>query len=282
MLVTQEEDPAMQEVIVRELWTYPVKGCQGVAAEAIQISKLGIPGDRSFVLWRDGELVDQKETPALASIGARFDAEAGALSFTHAQHGEYQHRVRTEGETRKAKWILDEFGTIDQGDEVAAWLTAVLGKEVRLVAPGDPWKINFPIPQMKLVHDEEKHSFFSASPVSLANVASLDDLNRRLDKPVPMDRFRMNVVVEGLDPYQEDEIESLSNDEVSLLQVTPAERCVIVATDQKTGDRPESDLLKKMREKPKEERFGSGRIFGSYMQVAKAGTLRVGDRLRVV
>jgi hypothetical protein len=36
-----------------------------------------------------------------------------------------------------------------------------------------------------------------------------------------------------------------------------------------------------MRSKPKEDRFGSGRIFGSYMQVARAGTLRVGDRLRV-
>ena len=51
----------MQEVVVRELWTYPVKGCQGVPAEEIMISKLGIPGDRAFVVWRDGKLVEQKE-----------------------------------------------------------------------------------------------------------------------------------------------------------------------------------------------------------------------------
>jgi uncharacterized protein YcbX len=271
----------MQEVTVRELWTYPVKGCQGVAAQEIQISKLGIPGDRSFVVWRDGELVDQKETPRIASIAAHFDADAGTLTLAHAEHGEHRHRVRAEGEPRDAKWVLDRFTTVDQGDEVAAWLTAVLGMDVRLVAPGDPWKINFPIPQMKLLHDEEKRSFFAASPVSLANVASLDDLNARLEAPVPMDRFRMNVVVEGMGPYEEDEVESLSNDEVGLLQVTSAERCVIVATDQQTGEREKSDLLKKMRKKPKEETFGSGRIFGSYMQVSKAGTLRVGDRLRV-
>ena len=271
----------MQEAIVRELWTYPVKGCQGVAADAIHVSKLGIPGDRSFVVWCDGELVDQKDTPRIASIGAQFDAEAGTLALTHAEAGEYAHRVRAEGETRPARWVLDEFGTVDQGDEAAAWLSGVLEKDVRLVAPGDPWKINFPIPQMKLLHEEEKQSFFAASPVSLANIASLDDLNGRLEHPVPMDRFRMNVIVDGIEPYREDEAESFSNDAVSLLQVTPAERCIIVTTDQNTGERPKSDVLKRMRQKPKEDTFGSGRIFGSYMQVARAGTLRVGDRLRV-
>ena len=190
--------------------------------------------------------------------------------------------MRTQGESRTAKWIFDEFETIDQGDEVAAWLSRVLGMDVRLVAPGDPWKINFPIPQMALLHEEEKRSFYSASPISLANRASLVDLNSQLDAPIPMDRFRMNIVVDGLRPYQEDEIRSLANDEVSLLQVTSAERCVIVTTDQKTGERMKSDVLKHMRRKPKEESFGSGRIFGSYMQVAKGGTLRVGDSLRIV
>jgi len=269
------------EAIVRELWTYPVKGCQGVAEEKIEVSKLGIPGDRDFVVWCDGDLVDQKETPRLASIGAAFDAAAGVLTLTHAERGEYIHRVRSEGERRAARWVLDQFETTDQGDEVAAWLSAVLDKEVRLVAPADPWKINFPIPQMKLLHDEEKRSFFAASPVSLSNLRSLDDLNSRLDAPAPMDRFRMNVVVDGLDPFLEHEAESFTSDEVSLLQVSPAERCVIITTDQRTGERQKSDLLKRLPEKPKDQRFGSGRIFGCYLQVAKAGTLRVGDSLRV-
>jgi len=271
----------MAEAVVCELWTYPVKGCQGVAVDAIHVSRLGIPGDRDFVVVEGDQLVDQKETPRLASIHAGFSAEAGTLTLSHAQEGELVHRVRSAGVRREARWILDRFEVVDQGDEVAAWLSAILEKEVRLGAPGDPWKINFPIPQMKLLHEEEKRSFFAASPVSLANRASLDDLNARLEQPVPMDRFRMNVVVDGLEPFEENVAVSLVNDEVALLHVTPAERCVIVTTDQKTGERTKTDVLKRLPRKPKEEAFGSGRVFGTYLQVERPGTLRVGDRLRV-
>ena len=46
----------MPEVVVRELWTYPVKGCQGVAQDEVAVTRLGIPGDRGFTIWRDGAL----------------------------------------------------------------------------------------------------------------------------------------------------------------------------------------------------------------------------------
>ena len=273
----------MPEAVVRELWIYPVKGCQGVPVDSIEITRMGVIGDRGFVLWSDGKLVDQIETPQIASLAVGFDRDTNTLCFEHAEQGSYRHVVCRDGSALEAKWVLDEFQTIDQGDRVADWLSSVLGKPVRLVSPDQPWKINFPIPQMQLLHQQPKQSFFSASPVSLANQASLEDLNGRLEAPVGMDRFRMNVVVDGLDPYQEDELVSIGNDAVELLQVTPAERCVIVTTDQKTGERPESDLLKVLggyRRKKKEDRFGSGIIFGLYMAVRREGTLRIGDKLR--
>ena len=85
--------------------------------------------------------------------------------------------------------------------------------------------------------------------------------------------------VEGLDAYEEGGLTSFENDEVHLLHVTAAERCVIVETHPVTGERTKTGLLKHLPQKTKEERFGSGRIFGTYLQVAKPGTLRVGDRL---
>lgn len=267
------------EATIRELWTFPVKGCQGVRTDEISVSRLGIPGDRSFALWQDGALVDQKDTPQVAALAARFDAEAGVLEFRHPNHGEFSHRVSTTGEARATRAVLDEFDGIDQGDAIASWLSAAIDKQVRLIAPGDPWRINFPIPQLELLHDEDKQSFFAASPVSLASRESLADLNAKVAAPVPMDRFRMNIVVDGMPAYAEDELATLRAGDVCLEQVVAAERCEIVLTDQKTGARPKSDLLKKMRQKPKEERFGSGRTFGSYLQVRNAGTLRVGDLL---
>lgn len=272
----------MKDVTIRELWTYPVKSCQGVQAQSIEITTMGILGDRGFAIWADGRLVEQKLTPRVASIGAEWDRTNGTLILRHADHRPYEHQVRENGQNREATWVLDVFETIDQGDEVAAWLSPILDRDVRLVIPGEPWKINFPVPQMALLHKKPKQSFTAASPVGLANWASLEDLNERVRTPVPMDRFRMNVVVDGLDPYEEDNIISLTNDDVELINVTPAERCAIITTDQQTGERPDNNLMQvlgKYRAKPKEEKFGSGLKFGNYMSVGRAGTLRVGDHL---
>jgi uncharacterized protein YcbX len=149
----------------------------------------------------------------------------------------------------------------------------------------EPWKQNLPLEQFNLLHQTLRDRFYAVSPVSISNVASLVDLNGRLKSPVPMNRFRMNVVVDGLDAFQEEEIESLSSESVSLERVTVAERCIIVTTDQETGERKKSDLLQtlnKFHRRPKGERFGSGLVFGAYMAVAREGELRVGDQLTVV
>ena len=259
-----------------------MKSCQGVSVQSIKITAMGIVGDRGFAVWADGRFVEQKVTPRMASIGAEWDAANGTLTLRHADHSPYEHQLRETGATRETTWVLDEFATIDQGDEVAAWLSPILDRDVRLVVPGEPWKINFPVPQMALLHEQPKRSFTAASPVGLANWASLEDLNSRIRTPVPMDRFRMNVVVDGLDPYEEDDITSLANDDVELLNVTPAERCVIITTDQRTGERPDNNLMRTLgeyRAKSKQERFGSGLKFGNYMTVGREGTLTVGDRL---
>ena len=128
---------------------------------------------------------------------------------------------------------------------------------------------------------EDTRSFTAASPVSIGNVASLDALNAKLESPVPMDRFRLNVIVEGLDAHAEDSLSEIKGASVRLRHVTPAERCVIVSTDQRTGERDRSDLLRSLPKKAKADRFGSGRIFGTYLRVENEGTLRVGETLEV-
>ncbi|MEC9239331.1 MAG: MOSC domain-containing protein, partial [Pseudomonadota bacterium] len=218
----------------------------------------------------------------IASIAARFTPENGVLELSHATHGSYRHSIRSEGDRLASKWVLDKFETIDQGDEVAEWLSILLEKNVRLVTPDQPWKIVLPHPLLKRMHDSEKQKFFAASEVSLANRASLDDLNSRLESPVPMDRFRVNVVVDGINAYEEDEMDVLANKNVELLQVSAAERCVIIATDQKTGHRPKNNILQVLgdyRRRSAETKFSSGLLFGNYMTVGREGLLRTGDRL---
>jgi uncharacterized protein YcbX len=273
-----------QEVVVRELWMYPVKGCQGSRVEEARITKSGFADDRIFTLLHEGEPLGQIKTPQLGGLGVEWFGDEKRLVFSHAEKGRYEHVRRESGDLVPGKYVLDHFETTDQGDEVAAWLTDTVGREVRLVSAAQPWSINLPHPQFDKLHQTEKSRFYPVSPVSLSNLASLEDLNRRLKTPVPMNRFRMNMVIDGLAPWDEERIEKIGSSSLQLEGVTVAERCIIITTDQETGERKKSDVLRtlgKFHRRPKGERFGSGLVFGTYLAVAQEGVVKVGDRLTV-
>jgi uncharacterized protein YcbX len=270
----------MAKVTVRELNTYPVKGCGGGPVQELVLTEQGIDGDREYsFVGEDGKLVDQKKTPILASISA--ELAEGELVLRHAGQGLYKHQPRLEGKSVPATWVIDQFEGIDQGDEVADWVSRIIDKSVRLIRADKPWTVNFPVPSMKRVHGKPKQKFNGATDVSLTNLASLEALNRNLDVPIGMDRFRTNIVVDGIAAYEEDHMDLVGNDMVEIMQVTPAERCEIITTDQMTGERPQNNILKVLgqtRYKTK-DRFGTGLLFGNYMRVSKPGILRIGDVL---
>ena len=139
----------------------------------------------------------------------------------------------------------------------------------------------FPVPDMARLHGKSKQRFTAASEVSVTSLASLEALNKDLEVPINMDRFRSNVVVDGIQPYEEDQMEIIGNDAVEIMQVTPAERCEIITTDQATGERPANNILKVLGQTRRkvENRFGTGLLFGNYMTVKKPGSLYVGDKL---
>jgi uncharacterized protein YcbX len=273
----------MSDAVVSELSIYPVKGCQGISVDEVEITKTGVVGDRLFMLTRNGERVDQVKTPQMAALAVEWSGDEGRLTFSHPEQGRFDHIARETGSSQATKLALDSFEVRDQGDEVADWLSAALGKKVRLVTPIEPWPKVLPLPQFELIHQTPTERFCAVSPVSLSNAASLDDLNGKLKSPVPMDRFRMNVVVDGLEAYGEDQLVSVASDGVELLRVTVCERCLITNTDQQTGARVKSDLLPTLNKyrRRKQDRFASGLMFGAYMAVGKEGILRVGDRLTV-
>ncbi len=274
----------METVTVEELFVYPVKGLQATPVDTLEITQLGIVGDREFAIWEDGRLVDQKADQWVAAIAADFEPTTGLLTLSHPDHPTFTHTRQNQGETRQGQWVLDELELTDQGDEIASWLSAVLGREVRLVDAKSPWQVNMPVPDLQLVHGTPKTRFNAVSSVSLGNQASLDELNTHLDAPVEMDRFRLNVTVSGIDPFAEEHAVQFFNGDVSLTHVSTAERCIIITTDQTTGERPKNNLLRTLRAqhmKAEELRYGSGMKFGSYLTVDKPGHLAVGDSLIV-
>jgi uncharacterized protein len=89
--------------------------------------------------------------------------------------------------------------------------------------------------------------FADGFPVLVCNEASLRDLNNRLRERIPMERFRPNVVLEGLPAWAEDHIDSLTVGEVTLRLVKPCTRCTIPSIDQRTGQ-PSTDPVPVLRQ----------------------------------
>jgi uncharacterized protein YcbX len=170
---------------------------------------------------------------------------------------------------------------VDQGDEIAALLSDALGRELRVAAMKDTFQRVAPLEEFALVDGTAQSRFVDIAPLLVTNLASLADLNGRLEQPVPMNRFRPNVVIEGLDAYGEDEIVTIEGDGFELARATHCERCATTCTDQETGARATEPLATLKSYRHRENGYAGGVMFGAYMAVRGEGTIRVGDELKV-
>jgi len=225
----------MTHCTVAGLTIYPLKGTQGVPVASVALRAGGIEHDREIMFVKDGENYAQRDHPEVARVRVALDAD-GSLRLSTPEAGEFVHRVREDGADVPIKILFNDITTRDQGDAIADWACRALGADgIRVVSLPKPWDRWIPLPQFDRIDGKPQHQLYDVAPILLANQASLDDFNERTDEPVPMDRFRANVVIEGIDPYAEDHIETLASDDVELRFVTVCERCVMTTTDQDTG-----------------------------------------------
>jgi uncharacterized protein YcbX len=272
----------MSECTVSALTIYPLKGSQGVPVETLEVRRGGIVRDREIMFAKDGENFAQRDHPEVARVRVNLLAD-GRIEMTAANGERFAHEVREEGDDVPIKILFNDIVTRDQGDEIAAWACRALGTEgIRVVSLPRAWDRWIPLPEFARIDGKPQHQLYDVAPVLLANQASLDDFNRRTPDPVPMDRFRANVVVEGLDAYAEDGVEALSSGSITLRFVTVCERCVMTTTDQDTGERRTKEPIKTLSTyRRRDEKYASGVVFGTYMTAERDGVLKLGDRLEV-
>ena len=124
-------------------------------------------------------------------------------------------------------------------------------------------------------------SFADGFPALLATRASLDDLNRRLAAPVPMARFRPNLVVEGADPWDEDRWRRLRIGDATFSVARPCQRCAVTTVDPLTGERPDpTEPLRTLATFRRDA--GGGVMFGQNLLPETGGRLRVGDAVEIL
>lgn len=231
---------------VKALYIYPLKGGRAVPRQSVLLRPTGFEWDRHWMaIDATGSFVSQRTHPKLARVQPEITEDTLVL---HAEGlSPLELSLAQLGDSLPVKVWKDRCTGVDQGDEAAEWMSAALGDAMRIVRIAAPTDRNadpaFAGPEPTPV------SFVDGYPILMVNQASLDDLNRRMPEPVPMDRFRPNIVVEGLTPFAEDRIAALRIGNVTLRLVKPCTRCVVTSTDQQTGERINNPLpvLRKFR-----------------------------------
>jgi hypothetical protein len=224
---------------IAALFIYPVKSCRGIALAAAELTERGLAHDREWMIVdAAGRFVSQRELPALALVRTAISEDALALS---ASDGSAIEIPRQRRRTPRIVTVWnDTVAAIDEGDMPAAWLSARLGRDVRLV--------RFDASVRRLCNrdyagDSGAHTGFAdAYPLLVLSEASLADLNARLAAPLPVDRFRPNILLSGCEPYDEDHFEEILTGPVRMKPVKRCTRCRITTTDQETGERADEPL----------------------------------------
>jgi uncharacterized protein YcbX len=261
-------------IAVAQLLRYPLKGGRALTAPLLPLDAFGPENDRRWMaVDPEGNQVTQREAARLCLVGAR-PVDNGLELSAPGQSPLVVPLVDAGSEVRSVRIWKDRCAAIDQGDEAADWIATWLARECRLV--------HMPASTHRRTDPEfdpvgGRVSFADGYPLLVASEASLDALNQRLAEPLPMSRFRPNVVVRGADPWEEDSWRRFLIGPLRFDAVKPCARCQVTTIDQDSGAAGREPLTTLARFRKR----GSGVLFGMNVVHRDRGTLRVGDPVTI-
>ncbi|CAF1176400.1 unnamed protein product [Adineta steineri] len=280
---------------VRELLIYPIKSCAGISVNEAQTTKYGLSlpsnsllSDRRWMLVKDGRQRNQRHLsrmalirPSFTSLGLQVDAP-GMTPLVIPYSPLPDDIINIEELNVKGRRY---------GLKVSNWFSTFLEtSEIDLVyfdeqfEPQHTKNIEPEYPNEAL--DSDVVAYQDMSPFHLGSLESIDDLNKKLEDPIKIYRFRPNIIVSGVDkPYGEDYWREIQiGDQVKLRWFRSALRCLLPTVNQETGVRdPKQEpwkTLQTYRRKP--ELYGIKAQFGTYLSSIEHGVIRVGDRVHVL
>ena len=218
---------------VEELFVYPFKSAQGIPKQDVRVAATGFEWDRNWMaVDSSGKFLSQRTHPKLALLVTEIAGDSLVLRAPEQPPLILQLSASAQQPVAVRVWD-DQCAALDQGEAAAQWLSAFLAQDVRMVrVMQHPERLANP----QYAGSEPKPvTFVDGYQILVCNRASLEELNTHMPEPVPMNRFRPNIVLGGLAPFAEDRIDQLRIGALTLRLVKPCTRCVITATDQLTG-----------------------------------------------
>jgi len=263
-------------ITITSLIYYPIKACRGFEVESTCIERMGLEHDRRMmVVTPKGEFLTQREHPRLALVTPKL--QNGWLELSAPTYDSLQMGIQTSGTPVSVNiWKSKGVHAIDQGEEAAEWFSNWLDADVRLVHFSDGYirRVN----EKWAINADDHTGFADGYPILLASEEGLVDLNSHLEHPVPMNRFRPNIVVKGCEPFAEDTWNRIRVGGVELAVVKPCARCVVTTIDKETLETSKEPL--KTLGKYRKQALGA--IFGQNVIPLREGNLRLGMSVEVL
>ncbi len=263
------------------LFIYPVKALRGCAVSIADVDELGLVGDRRFlVVDANNRFLTQRVLPRMALIQPTLQLSALTLSAPGAGAVAVPLHAPQDAAPLRSVTVWKSEGLVadDCGAAPANWLSEFLGVACRLVRIGPAFRR----PMLKAAaRPGDVVAFTDAYPFMAISEASLADLNRRLanrgEAPLPMNRFRPNLVIADCAAYAEDTWSRIRIGDLVLRAGGPCARCSVTTTDHETAERGKEPLrelatYRRDAEDPTDVNFGQ-----NFVHETKTGTLRVGD-----
>ncbi|MEQ8706876.1 MAG: MOSC N-terminal beta barrel domain-containing protein [Phaeodactylibacter sp.] len=258
------------------IYIYPVKSLGGIALEEASIGLHGLTYDRQWmVVDLKGMFITQRKVPQMALIEPAL--QAGQLVLKHRHRGEESVSTPLSGPTEGTPVAVqvwnDEVTAVACADAVNEWLSDQLGTFCRLVyLPAQNAR-----PLSEAYGQSGEATLFSDScPLLITGEESLQDLNSHLAEPVPMSRFRPNLVFSGGTAFEEDNWQSFRIGQIPFRGIRKCTRCKVINIDQTTAavNREPLEMLAQYR------RDAKGIYFGLHASLAlgqSPGKVSMGD-----
>lgn len=255
--------------ILSSLHVYPIKSCAGLSVTEWEVDAFGFKHDRRWMLTTPrGHFLTQRELPALALV--RVEIVPPHLRVSAPGYPDLITPLAPMGGRPVATRVWnDPLQVVAPDHKADEWFSSYLGHEVLLSYMPETVvrEVN-----RNYAPDGGRTGFADAFPFLLISEASLADLNERLEIPLPMNRFRPNLVVQGSTAFAEDGWRHITVADIPMQVVKPCARCVVTTTDQETLARTDEPL----RTLASFRRQNDKVMFGQNVAHYGTGVLRVG------
>lgn len=261
-------------IYVSELYIYPVKSLGRIKLDVSEVGERGLAYDRRWLLVdENNRFITQRQHAQLALIDTSILDEH--LELRHRISGQIIHvslQVQTTDKQQISIWD-DVVECVRVSDDVDSALKQMTGLNCSLFfQPNESIRA---VDANYAITHKEQISMADGYPILMISEESLADLNSRLKEPIEMQRFRPNIVISGVNPYQEDELKSVRIGTTKLYGVKPCGRCVLTTIDPKTATKG-SEPLKTLATY---RRVDNKINFGQNFVVHQPGVIKVGDEL---